>query len=275
MQTVRGAVVVAIMKDRLDFDLARNEHWYRIPVGNVKKWLRDAWVPEYLAFYQTKVFGPEAYAVHWYARVRRVRRVQRKELFPNQASDPKAENWYFQVFLSDLQRLSSPIVSRRQRRIIFIPTTWEKFLVAQEINDLYHGSPLEDRLWAEFQRLRLVAERQEWVPINDERTYFLDFAIYCGAGKLAVETDGDTWHQTPERAHADYIRDNDLETAGWSLLRFNTGQINEQMAEYVIPTITDKVNQLGGVDEGRSIARLIPPDGDEGLYQLGLFDIDT
>jgi len=230
MVMVRGAAVVAIMRDRLDFNLALNEHWYRIPMDNVKKWLRDWWVPEWLAFYQTKVFGPEAYAIHWYARVRGVRRVQRKELFPDERSDPKADRWYYQVLLSDLKRLPSPIFSRRQRRIIFIRSTWERLMAAHEINDLYMDSPLEDLLWTEFKRHRLVGERQEWVKIHD-REYALDFAIYCASGKLDVETDGDTWHAEPARIPLDNLRDNDLETAGWKLLRFNTKQINEQMAD--------------------------------------------
>lgn len=270
MNILRGIVVVAIMRDRLDFDLAQNQHWYRIPVSNVKKWLKDAWIPEYLAFYQTKVFEPEAFGIYYYAKVRGIRLAQRKELFPNERSDPKADRWYYQIILSDLKRLPHPIISHRRRRIIFIRTTWTKFQLATQINDLYHDSPLEERLWQEFLRLKIQAERQEWVKINN-REYALDFAIYCGAGKLDIETDGDTWHQIPERAQADYIRDNDLETAGWSLLRFNTRQIQEQMADYVLPTIAEEVNNLGGVDDGTVTPHLIQLAAPDGLRQSGLF----
>ena len=60
-------------------------------------------------------------------------------------------NWqYYQVVIGPLQRLPEPIVSLRWRRIVFIPTTWEKFVTAMEINDLYDDSPLEDRLWSVF-----------------------------------------------------------------------------------------------------------------------------
>ena len=267
---VRGAVVVAIMNDRLDFDLAQHDHWYRIPVDNVAKWLKDWWVPEWLAFYQTKVFGPEAYTVQWYARVRHVERVQRKDLFPDERSDPKAEHWYYKLLLSDLKRLPQPIVSRRRRRIVFIRTTWDRFVTAEEINDLYTDSPLEDRLWGEFKRLRIVAERQEWVTVKGRR-YALDFAVYCTSGKLDVETDGDTWHSDPARIPLDNRRDNDLETDGWSLLRFNTQQIQEEMAEYVVPTVVETVNKLGGVDEGHAVPHLISPTSPNGLRQLGLF----
>ena len=173
--------------------------------------------------------------------------------------------------LSPLQRLPKPIISRRWRRVVFIPTTWQKFVNAVEINDLYDESPLEDRLWVELKRVQINAERQEFVQVKG-RTYALDFAIYCTLGKMDVETDGDTWHADPQRIPLDNLRDNDLETAGWKLLRFNTKQIQEQMAEYCLPTIVENINKLSGVDEGRLVPRQINLDAPDGMYQLGLFD---
>ena len=71
--------------------------------------------------------------------------------------------------------------------------TWEKFIRAEEINDLYNESPLEDTLWNALNGLHVPPERQEVVTVKD-RDYFFDFAIYCANGKLDVETDGDHWH---------------------------------------------------------------------------------
>ena len=143
--------------------------------------------------------------------------------------------------------LPRPILSWRRRRIVFIPTTRTKFIQAAEINDLYDESPLEDRLWAELRRLQIPAERQEFVRAN-KRDYALDFAIYCVLGNLYIETDGDTWHIEQGRAAGDNLRDNALETKGWKLLRFNTQQINEQMADYCMPTMVEKINRLEGGD---------------------------
>ena len=106
------------------------------------------------------------------------------------------------------------------------------------------------------------------------RTYALDFAIYCAAGKIDMETDGDTWHADPERIPLDNLRDNDLETAGWRILRFNTHHIQEQMAEYCLPTIVENINRLGGVDEGRLVPRRINLDGQRGWQQLILFEAE-
>ncbi|MEW5986703.1 MAG: DUF559 domain-containing protein [Chloroflexota bacterium] len=269
--TKRGEVLVAIMNNLLDFAVARDEHWYRVPVGSMEKWLKNRWPPQWLAFYQTKEFGDEAHAVTYYARVLNVSQVYRWQLFPNEPRDEKAERRYYKLTLEPLRRRPQPILSRRWRRIVFITTTWEKFKRAAEINDLFDDSPLEDRLWAEMKRLQIAAERQEFVEVKG-RQYALDFAIYCAAGRLAVETDGDTWHADPERVPLDNLRDNDLETAGWKLLRFNGRQIREEMAAYCVPTIVENVNKLGGVDEGRPVPRQIDPATGEGMRQLGLFD---
>jgi very-short-patch-repair endonuclease len=267
---LRGEVLVAIMNRLLDFAVARDQHWYRIPVSSADKWLKNGWPPRWLAFYQTKVFGVDAFAVNYYSRVLDVREVYRWQLFPDQPRDAKAMQRYYQLILSPLQRLPRPIISRRLRRIVFIPTTWHRFAGAEEINDLYDESPLEDRLWAELKRLRIGAERQEFVTIKG-RNYALDFAVYCVTGKLDLETDGDTWHADPKRIAQDNRRDNDLTTTGWSVLRFNTHQVLESMAGECLPAIVETINELGGVDEGRLVARRASLDP-SGPHQLGLFD---
>ena len=194
---MRGEVLVAILNNLLDFAVARDEHWYRIPVSSVRRFLKDRWPPDWLAFYQTKVFGDEAYAVNYYAQVLEVRKAHRWQLFPDEPLDEKSQRLYYQIILGPLQRLPQPIVSRRWRRIVFIPTTWQKFVDAVEINDLYDESPLEDRLWVELKRLKISAERQFFIMVKD-RFYSLDFAFLCALGKLDVETDGDTWHSDPD-----------------------------------------------------------------------------
>ena len=267
----RGEVLVAIMNNVLDWGIARNEHWYRIPVSQVETRLKGRWPPDWLAFYQTKVFGAEAYAVHYYARVHDIQEKRRWELLPDQPRDERAQRRYWQLILGELQRLPRPIQSHRRRRIVFIPTTWHKFVHATEINDLYDESPLEDRLWAELKRRQISAERQALIQVA-ERHYFLDFAVHCTEGSIDLETDGDTWHADPERISLDNLRDNDLETLGWRVLRFNTVQIQEQMERYCLPTVIANINRLRGLDEGRMVPRRIHPDGPWAAQQLSMFD---
>lgn len=262
-------VLVAIMKDRLDFEIARDQHWYRIPVTSADKWIGDRWPPAWLAFYQTKIFGSEAYAVRYYSQVLHIKRRFRWQLFPDQPHDKKSQREYYQLILSPLQQLPEPILSRRWRRITFIRTKWDRFIAAAEINDLYDESPLEDRLWVEMKRLQMPAERQVFVRA-DQRDYALDFALYCASGKLDVETDGDSWHANPEKAKQDNVRDNALKTDGWRVLRFTTKQIREEMSAYTLPKIVSNVNRLGGIDEGKVIPRQIRLG--DGPWQPSLFD---
>lgn len=268
----RGEVLVAIMNNAMDFAIAIEKHWYRIPVPSVENFLKKRWPPKWLAFYQTKIFGPESFSIHYYAQVNQIRRVKRRELFPEDFADEKANQEYYQIFIPELVRLDKPILSRRLRRILFIPTTWEKFRKAVEINDLYDESPLEDKLWAAFKRFTITAERQELVRI-EKRNYILDFAIHCTKGNVDVETDGDRWHQEPERVKSDKKRDNDLNANGWHTLRFTTKQIHEELEGYCVKQVRDAIKNLGGLEEpGKYMPRKIHPLAEKGIYQPSLFE---
>lgn len=133
----RGEVLVAIVNNKCDLEIAREQHWYRIPVESVEKRLKKYWQPEWIALYQTKIFGHEAYAIHYYAQVRAINIVQRQDLFLEEAQSPKSTNKYYKLTLSTLEELPEPIVSLRQRRITFIPTTFVQLMTAIDIQDLY------------------------------------------------------------------------------------------------------------------------------------------
>lgn len=263
-----GELLVAILNEPRDYHFARDENWYRIPVESVATYLHDRWPPRRIAFYQTKIFAEERYSVRYYADVLDIGRVGRRELFPNEPDGRKSGRSYYRLRLGPLQLLPAPIFSRRARRIIFIPSTWDKFTAALEINDLYHGSPLEDRLWAALQRRRIPAEREEYLTAG-EQNYALDFAVYCAGGGIDIETDGDTYHANPDKAADDNRRNNNLTAAGWQVLRYSTSQINEEMETYCIPEIVRTVNNLGGIEE--FVPRKVDSRPDR-PYQMSLFD---
>lgn len=75
----RGEVRVAIVRDPRDFGILRDELWYRVPVDTAPK----RWPPQWLAFYQTKVFRDEKWAINYYGRVKRISDASRDELFPH------------------------------------------------------------------------------------------------------------------------------------------------------------------------------------------------
>lgn len=263
----RGDVLVAIMNEKADFALLRDQGWYRIPVASAPK----PWPPKWLAFYQTKVFGDEAYSVRYYGEVAEASKVRRRELFPNEPTNPKSEREYYKVSLRQLEVLDRPILSRRLRRVVFIPTTWEKFRRAGEINDLFNASPLEDQLWVQLHGMNIGAERQ-WLVTAGASDYVLDFAIFCRKGNIDIEADGDTYHITREQAPKDNQRNNDLTSANWRVLRFTGPQIREQLATYCVPKVTYNIRRLGGLSEDGPVPRVFHslPEGE--VQQLSLLD---
>ena len=166
-------LLVAIINNKADFAIAKRQNWYRIPVQSARKWAQKAWPPAWLAFYQTKTFERQAFSVNYFARVLHIRKAGRKELFPEEKKNAKSHKRYYQIFFAPLEKLSRPIVSLRRRRITFIPTNRQKFELAQEINDLYDESPLEDRLWTTFKKFGIQAERQEFIAVDKRGAYRL------------------------------------------------------------------------------------------------------
>jgi len=114
----RGEVLIAVINNQVDLVIAREQHWYRIPIAQSKKLKQQGyWLPKWLGFYQTKVFDPEAYNVNYYASVRRICEVYRWELFPDQPRDDRSEQRYSKLELSPLE-------------------TWEQFQAASTLEEL-------------------------------------------------------------------------------------------------------------------------------------------
>ena len=262
-------LLVSIINNKRDFNIVRDEHWYRIPCQSVEKFLKRSWPPEYIAFYQTAAFGSKSFAINYFSIIKEVQIQKRKDIFPDEPENEKSNREYYKIIIEPLQKLRKPILSRHWRRIVFIQSTWNKFVNAVEINDLFHGSILEDKLWTELKRLKIEVERQEMVEIEN-RFYFLDFAAYCMKGKLDIETDGDQWHHNPSKAKEDNIRNNDLSSDGWQIIRFTSNQINEGLETYCVPHIVHHINQCGGIKVDEYFSKRLE-DG-EGTFQYSIFD---
>jgi very-short-patch-repair endonuclease len=258
--------LVAVLNNQPDFERAKVEHWYRIPVVSAPEGVRQI---RWIAFYLTKVFGREKWSVRHWAKVEEITEARRGELLPEEKNHARSQAVYYRVALGAIQVRPEPILSRRRRRIVFIPSIWKKFSAAIEINDLVHGSPLEDRLWAAFKQEEIEAERQWWE--GDEKTrYCLDFALFCPDRNIDVECDGDTWHINPESAAHDNARNNFLEQRGWHVLRFNTGQLTGDLPGCV-RSVTMLINRCGGLILADDTVRTMPiPNSDE-WKQLRLF----
>ncbi|MDH4138799.1 MAG: hypothetical protein OEW09_19110 [Anaerolineae bacterium] len=243
-------VLVAVMNAPRDLEVARDEGWYRIPLKRAPRRVGA----DYLAFYQTRAFDDEKWAVNYYAPTRRYHLVTRAELLPEEADHPRAADQYYKVEIGPLQRLPRPIPSKRLRRITFIPTTLERLLEAEEINDLWDRGSREDRLWEVFKREGIEAERQyeaeevrhrnsgQW---NGEQ-FVVDFAVFCQEGQVAVicegEPAGESIRVIRERQASDY----DLAARGWTVLHLDRQQLSRDVPG-CLAAIREAVSRCGGL----------------------------
>ena len=237
----RVPVLVAIVNNQRDFDIAREQGWYRIPAKHVPRRLGA----EYLAFYQTKIFGEERWAVSYYAAVRRVHLVERRSLLPEERDHPRAGDWYYKIEIGPLLHLPHPIPSRRLRRITFIPTTLARLLSAWELNDLWLGSEEEERLWEAFKQNEIVVERRLAVGEGDE-TYLLDFAAFCEQGPVAILCGGQQpamrGNALREHPRSDY----ELAAGGWRVLHLSSERMEASLGG-CLSAVREAIAQAGGL----------------------------
>jgi hypothetical protein len=149
-------VLVVLINNERDWRSVVDEGWYRIPLRRAPRPVATS----YLAFYQTRAFGIDAYRVRYYAPVLRYRILTRVELLPLEPNHPRAHERYYYIALGPLRELERPIPSRRLRRITFIPTTLRRLHEAHEINDLWMGDDAEDLVKELFRDAAVKATRR-------------------------------------------------------------------------------------------------------------------
>lgn len=175
-------VLVAVMNRPSDFEIARDQGWYRVPEAKATRGVFF----EYVAFYFAAAFGDQKWAIHYYTRRLGHELVTRRELLPDELNHPRAGAAYYKLQLGPLQKREPPIVSLRWRRVTFIHTTWDRFEAADEINDLFvEGDEFVDRLYHALRDANLSPER--CYPVREAGVeYVADLAVPCREGVLVV-----------------------------------------------------------------------------------------
>jgi hypothetical protein len=224
--TPTDLILVAILKDKRDLEIARVLGWYRIPLKSAPKTV----AVDYLALYQTAKFGEDKWSINYIAPVRGHELTTRAQLLRTQPNHPRADEPYYKIQIGPLERLEHPIPSRAWRRLTFLYTTGEHLLGAEELNDLIVQSAERDRLWKALRERGLQPERQYERGQGGE----IDLAVLCQLGNLGIvlnEPEG------PART----VRD----AGDWHYLTIPTAAVLTEMPA-VMQTIEQQIEQLGG-----------------------------
>lgn len=171
-------VLVGIMPDQRDLEIARLLGWYRIPLRTAPK-VVDV---DYLAFYQTAAFGEaDRWQVQYVAPVHGHELVTRLDLFRDEPDHPRAHDEYFKVQIGPLSRLPEPIRADRWRRLTFLYSTGVYLNHARTLNDLVVQSEERDILWRSLRERALQAGQYK---ANDLPEIAVDPALLALLGEL-------------------------------------------------------------------------------------------
>ncbi len=181
-QPLDERVLVVIVTRPKDWALVCTERWYRIPVTRAPRRIGAG----YLAFYMGRNLGALRWSISYYAPVLGYRTVCRRDLLPDEADHPRADELYYRLDLGPLEALPHPIPSDKLRRVTFIPTTLSRLLRAREINDLWDKQVARDRLWRALQVREIVAYR-DYAVTKGLQQHTLDLMVPCAKQSLAIE----------------------------------------------------------------------------------------
>ena len=267
----KTTILIALIPNHKDWQIANEHNWYRIPVNNAPKIIRENRA-KYIAFYFPAIFGEKKkWKVSHYAKINSITEIVRKDLFINEPLNTKSDNLYYKVSFEKIEVIPNPFVSRRGHRLIFISTTEERFFSdTTDFNNLFQSSFLEKKLEKLINEMQVEYEREWREYVNDKKFYYLDFAIWCKKGAVNIECDGDKFHMENNNVHLDKTRNNELESYGWSVLRFTTKHITEEK-NHIKKTIYQTIKELGGaLKVSEPEQPYLPRNKDD--FQLGLFE---
>lgn len=126
-------VLVGVINRKRDLDNARNKGWYRIPQARIPQGIHA----EYIAFFLSSAFKEKNGGIHYYARRAGVELAYRRDLLPQQPDHPRANEVYYKVQVGQVVEKKPPILNPTHRPVTFIHTTWDRFVYARQIRDLY------------------------------------------------------------------------------------------------------------------------------------------
>jgi len=159
----KSLILVAVLKQPRDLEIARLLGWYRIPLRSAPKVI----AVDYLAFYQTGAFGEEKWRIQYVAPVRGFELTTRGELLKDEIDHPHARHEYYKVQIGSLVRLPEAVLAGKWRRITFLYTTGEYLSNARTINDLVVHNEERETLWKTLRERGLAGQYAEKDELMD------------------------------------------------------------------------------------------------------------
>ena len=158
-------ILVAVVTDPRDLEIARLLGWYRIPLRHAPKVVSV----DYLAFYQTGNFGEERrWQIELIAPVRGHEMATRAELLRSEPDHPRAKEEYYKIQLGPLQALPAPIQAGKWRRLTFLYTTGEMLMNAHRLSDLVVRTEERSLLWRSLRERALQEGQYQADDLPDE-----------------------------------------------------------------------------------------------------------
>ena len=137
-------ILIAVMPQPKDLEIARLLGWYRIPLKNAPKVISV----DYLAFYQPSSFGEEhRWKIEYVSKMQGHELTTRAALFKDEPNHPRANEEYFKIQLGNLIKLPNPISADHWRRITFLYTTGGLLNRANTIRDMVVDGEERDIMW--------------------------------------------------------------------------------------------------------------------------------
>jgi hypothetical protein len=179
-------VLVGVIRRKRDLDYARDQHWYRIPQARMPHGVNA----EYIAFFLSgAIFKERSGGIHYYAEKKGLELVRRRDLLPAEANHPRAEEVYYQVQLGDLMEKTPPVLNSSRRILSFVYTTWDRFVNARDISDLYSTADyFVDRIYHALRSTGLTPQRI-WQAEYREAGRAAELRILCEKGTVVASTE--------------------------------------------------------------------------------------
>lgn len=172
-------ILVALVPNPRDLEIARLLGWYRIPLRRAPKIVNV----DYLAFYQDAAFGEEhRWRIEQIAPVHGNELTTRAELLRSEPDHPRAREEYYKIQLGSLQTLPRPILAGGWRRITFFYTTGDLLAQAQTVNDLVVRSEAREILWRSLRERALQSGQYQTEQIPE-----LDLNLLALLGQWGLE----------------------------------------------------------------------------------------